>query len=166
MNFSKKTLFSALILVSSQAFGADLGLMLKADTLRAEPFADAKTSATLNRGDQVEIKSKQGAWLNITAGSSTGWVRLLSVKRNTSGAKGTSSSDILALASGRSGTGQVVSTTGVRGLSEEELKNAKFDEGQIKQMEANTVSAQQGQQFAKSGGLKAIQFDELPAATN
>jgi len=73
---------------------------------------------------------------------------------------------VLALASGRSGTGQVVSTTGVRGLSEQDLKNAKFDEGQIKQMEANTVSAQQAQQFAKSGGLKAIQFDELSAATN
>jgi len=83
MNASKKTLFSALILLSSHAFAADMGLMLKADTLRAEPFADAKTTTALNRGDKVLIKSKQGAWLNVSAGASTGWVRILSVKRNT-----------------------------------------------------------------------------------
>ena len=71
---------------------------------------------------------------------------------------------ILAAASGRAGTGQVVSTTGVRGLSEEELKAAKFNETEIKTLESYTLNADQGRQFANAGNLKPIAFTNLKAA--
>jgi len=155
------TLLATLLMLSGIAFAAETGTALKNDTLRKEPYADAKAVGTLKRNDKLEILAKKGAWLQIKAGKSTGWVRLLSVKRGTSSTSN-EAAGVLGLATGRSGTGQVVSTTGVRGLNEEELKDAKFNEEEMKQLEANTVSAEAGTAFAATGGLKARKLDYLP----
>ena len=85
------------------------------------------------------------------------------MKRGAASGSGDQLSGVLAAANGRAGTGQVVSTTGVRGLSDEDLKAAKFNEAEIKAMENNTVSAAQGQQFATAGGLKKTTFANLKA---
>ena len=136
----------------------ETGIALKMDSLRAEPFADAKTIGSLNKNDSVEILSKKGAWLQIKSKKSTGWVRLLSVKRGGTSISGSSISDV---ASGRTGTGKVVSTTGIRGLSAEELKVAKFNEDEMKKMESHTLSANEGQSFANAGGLSATKMSYL-----
>lgn len=156
-----KVLLAALFLLPSLAYAAEMGTALKTDSLRAEPYADAKTVGTFAKNDKVEILNKQGAWLKVKTAKTTGWVRLLSVKRGTTTAV-SSTSGALSVATGRAGTGQVVATTGVRGLSEEDLKSAKFDEAEIKKMESHTLKASQGQQFASSSGLKAIKFNYLP----
>ncbi|OIR00030.1 bacterial SH3 domain protein [mine drainage metagenome] len=151
------------LLLANQSMAAETGSALKNDSMRFEPFADAKVTGSLSRGDSVEIISKKGAWLQVKTKKTTGWVRILSVKRG-----GTSSSNqtsgVLALASGRAGTGQVVSTTGIRGLNEEELKAAKFNEAEIKKLESYTLSAEQGRKFASKGNLKTIPFPNLSAA--
>lgn len=156
-------LFQASIFIPN-AYAAEIGTTLKADSLRAEPYADAKTIGTFAKNQKVEILGKQGAWLRIKTPKSTGWVRLLSVKRGTT-TTGSQTSGVLGVASGRAGTGQVVATTGVRGLSEQELKSAKFNESEIKKLDSLTLNTNQGQQFANSGGLKASKFSYLPAAT-
>ncbi|HZV61079.1 MAG TPA: hypothetical protein VFF75_01555, partial [Methylophilaceae bacterium] len=61
------------------------------------------------------------------------------------------------------GTGKVVATTGVRGLNEEDLKSAKFDEAQVKTLEGYTQSPQQSQKFAATRSLKAAKLEYLPA---
>ena len=152
---------AAALLSIQHAWAGDPGTALKNDSLRAEPFGDARTVGNMNRGDKLDILGKQGAWLQVKAGKSTGWVRLLSVKRGTS-ASGSESGGVLALASGRSGTGQVVSTTGVRGLNEEELKAAKFNEADINTLAVGALSADEARQFAEAGGLKPRKLDYLP----
>jgi len=147
----------------SAALAAETGTALKNDTIRKEPYADAKSAGSFTRGENLEILKKQGAWLQVKTKKSTGWVRLLSVKRGTA-TTGSQSAGILAAASGRAGTGQVVSTTGVRGLSEQELKAAKFNETEIKTMESYTLSADDGRSFANAGKLKPIAFANLKAA--
>lgn len=142
---------------------AETGSALKNDSIRFEPYADSKVVGSFTRGENLDILKKQGAWLQVKTKSTTGWVRLLSVKRGAASGSGNQLSGALAVANGRAGTGQVVSTTGVRGLSEEELKAAKFNETEIKAMEAHTVSAAQGQQFASAGGLKKTAFANLKA---
>lgn len=142
---------------------AEPGTALKSDQVRTQPYTDAKIAGSIARGEKVNILSRKGAWLNIKTSKTNGWVRLLSVKRGTTSARATSSSEVLDLASGRSGTGQVVATTGVRGLNEEDLKSAKFDETQVKTLESYTQTTAQGQKFASSGKLKARQFAYLPA---
>ncbi|HQR50380.1 MAG TPA: SH3 domain-containing protein [Methylophilaceae bacterium] len=140
---------------------AEAGTALKDDTLRMEPYADAKSSGVLKRSDKVDILEKKGAWLKVKAPKGSGWVRLLSVKRGEAG-KSNEAAGVLSVASGRAGTGQVVSTTGVRGLNEEELKSAKFNEEEVKKLEANSISAEQAKQFAEAGSLKPQKLAYLP----
>ena len=47
------------------SLAGDAGTALKADTLRAEPFADAKSVGNLAKNDAVDIVSKKGAWLQV-----------------------------------------------------------------------------------------------------
>lgn len=156
-----------LLLLSISAWAGETGVALKDDSLRKEPYSDAATTGGVKRNDKIEILEKKGAWLRIKASGGSGWVRMLSVKRGTS-SQGNTGQGVLNLASGRSGTGQVVATTGVRGLNEEELKAAKFNEAEIKQMESHAASAETARQFAQAGGLQARKLDYLPdpAATS
>ncbi len=151
------------LLLASISIAAETGSALKNDSMRFEPFSDAKVTGSFTRGERLEIIKKQGAWLQVKTKKGTGWVRLLSIKRGSSTSSGNQTSGILAAASGRAGTGQVVSTTGVRGLSEQELKAAKFNESEIKSLEGYTLSADQGKKFAADGKLKAIAFANLSA---
>lgn len=148
------------LLYTGISIAAEQGSALKNDNLRSEPFADAKITGSLARGENLEIIKKQGAWLQVKSTKSSGWVRLLSVKRGAATSTN-QAAGVLAVASGRAGTGQVVSTTGVRGLSEQELKAAKFNEEEVKTLESYTLSADKGQAFAKAGNLNSIAFKNL-----
>ena len=157
----KKILILLSLLLPAIAFAGDAGTALKADILRAEPYADAKTAGNLNKNDVVDILAKKGAWLQIKTKSASGWVRILSVKR---GGASASNSSIADIASGRTGTGKVVSTTGIRGLSAEELKAAKFNEDEMKKMESYQTSNGDAQSFATAGGLSANKMAYLKGA--
>lgn len=141
---------------------AQTGTVLKADTLRAEPFSDAKTLSTVAKGDSVDIVTKKGAWLQIKTSKSLGWVRIFSVRQGASTSNQVKG--VIDVANGRAGSGQVISTTGIRGLDAEELKQAKFNEEEMKKLESNMLSAENGQQFANAGDLKSIKFSYLKAA--
>lgn len=162
-----KNYLKKLILISLAspilALSGEIGTALKADSIRAEPFADAKTIGNFSKGDSVNILNKKGAWLQVKTKKNTGWVRILSVKRGgTSGSN--NAKGALDVASGRAGTGQVVSTTGIRGLSAEELKAAKFNEEEMKKLESHTLSPSDGQSFASAGGLNATKMAYLKGA--
>ncbi len=150
------------MLYAGLSIAAETGSALKNDSMRFEPFADAKVTGSLSRGDTLEILKKQGAWLQVKTKKTTGWVHLLSVKRG-SASSSNQVAGVLAAANGRAGTGQVVSTTGIRGLSEQELKAAKFNETEIKTLEGYTLSAEQGRKFAAAGDLKTVAFPTLKA---
>jgi len=144
-------------------WAGERGSALKADDIKAEPYRDARTVGALKAGDAVEILKSQGGWLQVKSVKGNGWVRMLSIRR---GAARTGSSDLSGLAgvaTGRAGTGQVVATTGVRGLNEEELKAAKFDEAQVKKLESFSVGKAEAQKFAAAGKLAARSLEYLPA---
>jgi hypothetical protein len=154
----------ALALMPCAALAQEAGSMLKDDTLRAEPYADAKPIGSLKKGAQVAMVKRASGWYQVKAGGAQGWVRMLSVRRGEA-AKSNAAKEVggvAALSTGRAGTGQIVSTTGVRGLSEEELKGAKFDEAQLRKAESFAVSRADAQAFAARGPLKARTFDHLP----
>ena len=137
------------------AVAGEQGATIKKDALKTEPFRDAKTIATLAVGEKVEILKRQGGWYYLSTGRGKGWVRMLSVKRGEATGKsaGKEASGLLDIASGRAGKGQIVATTGVRGLNEEELKAAKFNEKEVKAMESFTISSQEAEKFAAKAKL-------------
>lgn len=133
----------------------ETGSAIKADEIKAEPFRDAKTVGPLAAGDKVTIVKRDGGWLMISA-PKKGWVRMLTIRRGAStSAQGTKASDVVALATGRAGTGKVVASTGIRGLNEEELKSAKFNEKELKLAESFIVNKKDAEQFAAKVKLKA-----------
>ena len=133
----------------------DKGVALKADKLVAEPFADAKQVGSLAKGDAVTILKKSGGWYQVKGKGPQGWVRMLSVRRGEAGKSSNAAKDVAAISTGRTGTGQIVSTTGVRGLSEEELKAAKYNEKELVKAESFVVSKAEAGKFAQKGKLVA-----------
>lgn len=138
------------------------GSAMKSDEIKAEPFRDAKKVGVLVGGDKVDILGKDGGWLRVKSAKGSGWVRMLSIRKTSAGKASSNAAGLLALASGRAGTGKVVATTGIRGLNEEELKAAQFNAEQITLAESYGVSQAQAQQFAAQGKLKARAMDYLP----
>lgn len=156
-NMIKRILLVLLtIFACNVAMAAETGVVLKPDQLRADAFSDAKVVGNVNKNDAVDILNKKGAWLQIKTAGKTGWVRLLTVKRNSASANNIAG--VVGVATGRSGTGKVVSTTGIRGLSAEDLKTAQFNEAETKKLESYAVSADEAKKYASSGGLSSRQY--------
>jgi hypothetical protein len=150
------------LLLQSAALAAESGTALKADAIRAEPFGDAKQVATLATGDKVEILKKDGGWLQVKSAKGKGWVRMLSIRKGDAKKGSGEAAGLLALTSGRAGTGKVVATTGIRGLSEEELKAASFNAKELQLAESYAVKKADAHNFAAQGKLVARPFDYLP----
>ena len=163
MKTTRWSMTMAALLLSGALHAAESGTALKADDLKTEPFRDAKTVAKLATGDKVDILKKDGGWLQVNSAKGKGWVRMLSIRKGDARKGGSDASGVLALASGRAGTGKVVATTGIRGLNEEELKAAKFNEEELKRAESYASSKPEASRFAASGKLAARPFDYLPA---
>jgi len=151
------------LLIAGSAQATESGITIKSDALKAAPFSDAKIVATLPAATRVEILKKDGGWYQIRSARGNGWIRMLSIRRGdiNKPSAGSSASALAGLASGRSGTGKVVATTGIRGLNEEQLKAAHYDEKQVTLLESSTSSRAEAQKFAASARLKARQMDYL-----
>lgn len=149
------------LLIAGSAQATESGITIKSDVLKAAPFSDAKIVATLPAATRVEILKKDGGWYQIRSARGNGWIRILSLRRGTAKAAAQPLSGLAGLASGRSGTGRVVATTGIRGLNEEELKAAHYDEKQVTLLETSTSSRAEAQKFAAGARLKARQVDYL-----
>lgn len=164
MNKIRCCLLAALLLTIPLAQAAESGAAIKSDELKAEPFRDARTVGKLATGDKVDILKKDGGWLQVKSAKGSGWVRMLSIRRGEArkSSAGAEVAGLAGLASGRAGTGRVVATTGIRGLNEEELKAAKFNEAEVKLAESYLTSRADAQKFASKGKLKAQQMDYLP----
>lgn len=163
MKTMRLSLMICALLLSGALHAAESGTMLKADDIKKEPFRDAKTVAKLATGDKVDILKKDGGWYQVKSAKGKGWVRMLNIRKGDARKGSGGASGVLALASGRAGTGKVVATTGIRGLNEEELKAAKFNEAELKLAESYATGKPDAAKFAASGKLAARPFDYLPA---
>jgi hypothetical protein len=163
MNLIRSIATLLALLTIQPAWAGESGAALKTDSLRAEPYADAKEVAALTAGDRVEILKKNGGWLQVKSARGSGWVRMLSIRRGEARKGPAEAAGVLALASGRAGTGKVVATTGIRGLNEEELKSARFNEAEIKLAESFATGKTEAQKFAAQGKLASRKLDYLPA---
>jgi hypothetical protein len=145
------------------ALAANPGTALKTDELKAEPFRDAKTVGSLAAGEKVEIVGQRGGWYQVSAARGRGWVRMLSIRRGEARKRGGDASEVFGLASGRAGTGQVVATTGIRGLGEEDLKAARYSEVELKKVESFATPRAEAQKFAAAGKLVPRKVEYLPS---
>lgn len=135
---------------------SDQGVVLRSCQMLSDHFKDAQVVASLNEGDTVEILNRKGGWLEVSGRGYTGWVRMLSIRRGAPGAQASAAAEatgVLGMASGRAGSGNIVAATGVRGLDEEELKEAEFNEKELEALKSYGSSPQDARHFADEAGL-------------
>jgi hypothetical protein len=144
----------------------ETGATRAAVTLMATPHSDAKPAGQLAANTTVDILERRGGWLRISAKGASGWAKLHQVRVG-EGPLATKSGEGLAILknvgeTGRSGSTGIVATTGIRGMSAEELKNAKPDPAAVKAIERYRVTASQAREYAKAAGLKEASVPALP----
>ncbi len=129
------------------------------------PKSDAKTVGQLAANTRVDVAERRGAWMRVKANGTSGWVRLHQVRLGT-GPEKTSSEGMKMLwtagQTGRSGATGIVATTGVRGLSAEDLKTAKPDPKQVEALERYRANDAQAREQARVAGLRERQVAFLP----
>ena len=80
---------AALLLCAASASAlAAPGTVLRNEKLYSQPSATASVAGSAAKGASVDILAKQGGWLRVTAGKTTGWIRLLSVRAGAGGLGG------------------------------------------------------------------------------
>jgi hypothetical protein len=136
----------------------ETGTTRSAVDLMATPFRDAKQAGQLPANTTVAILERRGGWLRVKAAGKSGWVRLHQVRAG-EGPQVQKSGEGLSMLknvskTGRSGAQGIVATTGIRGLSAEELTSAKPDPKAVGSMEASRASESAARAYASSAGLK------------
>ncbi|HEX7044984.1 MAG TPA: SH3 domain-containing protein [Burkholderiales bacterium] len=142
------------------------GTVLRETELKREPSLDAPTLARLPAGARVFAADREGGWLRVVSDGREGWVRLLHVSLQPPGAGGAGAQElesVAKLATGRAGTGNIVSTTGIRGLREEELRAAAPNEAAVARLESYAASAEAAHAYARKHGLERRDVAQMPA---
>jgi hypothetical protein len=136
----------------------ETGTTRSAVDMMATPYRDAKPAGQLPSNTRVDILERRGGWLRISAQGKSGWVRLHQVRAGEGPEAKNTGGGLAALKNvsqtGRSGSQGIVATTGIRGLSAEELKSAKPNPKAVESMEASRASDSTARDFARGAGLK------------
>ena len=152
------------ILFSGATLAAQNGVLIKSERVYVKPASNSASAGNLPRGSTVTVIAKQAGWLQVSNGRTRGWVRILSVR--TSGALASGSSPdyagVAQMATGKRQPGRIVATAGIRGLSEEDLKSAHFDERGLEELSSYQVGAGEAQSFARQGQLVRQSVAYLP----
>ncbi|MEI7967856.1 MAG: SH3 domain-containing protein [Betaproteobacteria bacterium] len=128
------------------------GVTLQALDLKEKPFIDAGAVGQLAAQSPVTVLARQGGWLQVKADRGQGWVRLLSVRLGSPDPVRNESFTAMLFNSTRRGSSPTTVTTGVRGFSEEDLKQAQPAPDELRKMDGFAAGANPAA-FAASGGL-------------
>lgn len=159
-----KLMFAAwLAMACALAQAGDTAYTVRATELKAKPYTDAQTLASLEQDTAVVIITRRGSWSKVKVNKLTGWVKMLSLRLadvfQKSGDTGFRSFAKVA-ALGNSGS---TATTGIRGLDEEKLHTPQPNPQEFEKLHTLAVTKQEAQQFAKAEKLSPAAMDYLPA---
>ena len=138
---------------------AQPGVMVQSTDIYDAPYRDAKVSAHLDVGAHIVLGERRGAWIKVQTPQAKGWARLFQVRAGDGAASAGSSSTLAMLwnlgRTGRSGAHGIDATTGIRGLSAEDLQTAKPNEQAVKQLENYRTSRAAAETYAKAAKLQS-----------
>ena len=138
----------------------ETGSTLRAADLKAKPFLDADTLVKLPERTEIQILTRQGAWMRVrTKDNKIGYIRLLQVRLNASDAMLATtrapSARTVAVATPLPGGTAAMATTGVRGFSEEDLKASQPNKAEYDKMKSLAATPEQAIALAANEGLVA-----------
>ena len=133
--------------------------------LYAEPRLDSSQVTQLKLGATGEVIGKQGAWLNLKTPGGSGWLFSFNVRFQSqqagSGDAGTGSAAGRLFGPRRSAS--VTSTIGIRGIEEEDLKQASFNADQMKLLDGYVATKQVAERGARATGLAPVSVEYMDA---
>jgi len=157
-----KTLPLALLFTAAAAL-AEPGSVARNTELKDKPFLDAKTTAKLAAGSPVDIINRQGAWIQLkTREGQTGWAKLLNIRSSNTSQGVSILGAVTKVASiAKTGSSGNTVTTGVKGLSEEQIRNAKANPEEVERMYEYSVSETDARKYASQNKLVAQKIADI-----
>jgi hypothetical protein len=150
-------LFSGSVLAQS-------GTVVRKTDLRDKPFLDAAVIAPIAANTPIEIQANKGAWMQVKAANGqVGWIKLLNVR--TSGGGTNSSSLALGNVIKTGSSGQTV-TTGVKGLSAEQIKQAEPNAAEVEKMDSYASTQSEATRAAQQAKLTPQNVAALTTTTS
>jgi hypothetical protein len=164
-----KSLIVVLVLLSAAALAnAESAVTTRATELQASAKADAATLATLPENTKVNVLGRQGAWSQVKADDKNGWIRLMHLKFDTTGAPGAQASGgsnpmgaMASLLTGGRTSNSAATTTGIKGLTADQVKNAAPNQAEFKKMQGYSATKGAAQSFSQRSKLSAAQVEYL-----
>ena len=157
------------LLLACAAFGAaaqEQAFTNRATELKDNASADAKILASLPENTAVKVMARQGGWTRVDASGKQGWLRVFHLRFPATVAASSSSSGgaLAGLGSalgfgGRSETKANLATTGVRGLSPEDLKNAQPDPEALRKLHSYRTDRAAAERFARDAKLATVTIE-------
>jgi hypothetical protein len=158
---------ATLAVLTSAAWG-ETATTVSAVELKKSPAVDAETIARLPADTRVEVLKTQGAWKAVKTDSAQGWVRMMALRMGEGakpGAAGAAAGLGGLLNIARTGSSGNTVSTGAKGITEENLKNAQPNLAELKKLQQLGASPAEARGFARAGGLGARDVAYLtPAA--
>lgn len=157
-------LMVCLMAAFSQAALAEPVTVERDSVVRAEPRTDAAVVANFARGAAGEALARQGAWVQVRTPAATGWLYSFNVRFGAapaSAGEGGGAGSVLGRVFAPRQKVNVTATIGIRGLDEEDLKQAQFDGGQLQALDGFAASREQAEGHAQGAGLEPARIDYL-----
>ena len=130
--------------------------ILKSDQdLRETPSIKGNVVGKAAKGN-VEVIDKKGFWVKVKNDSIEGWTKLNNVEISKD-----SNFSLSSLNTGREGSGNIVSTSGVRGLDGEDITSAQPDPIEFEKLQSLKVDKSIGNKFEKNTGLSVKKLNLL-----
>ena len=156
-----------LLALAPAAWADEQAFTNRSTELKDKGASEARTVATLPENTPVKVVQRAGGWTRVEAGGQSGWVRVFhlrfaaSVESSSSGSGGGFLSGVTSALKGGRGSGQstTIATTGIRGLSPEDLKNASPDAAALAKAQSYRADKPTAERFARDGKLSDVKVD-------
>jgi hypothetical protein len=142
-------------------WAAGTAYTIRPTELKAKPYTDAQTLTTLPPRTRVEVLSRQASWTQVKSTSFSGWVKMLSLQLESNVQKRSDNGLRSLFNVASTGRSSSTVTTGIRGLSEEQLKNTKPNPQALEAAKRYAVTREAAQRYAAEGKLHAQSVDYL-----
>lgn len=130
---------------------------IQESTLRADANASSASVGQVGKQTQVQVLQRQGGWYQVeTPSAQRGWLPLLSLRfaKDKQASASNDLGSLLKLGSQASPASGVA--TGIRGISDEELRSGNANtSASVQALDAFAASPSEARSFAQQGGLRS-----------
>ena len=157
--------FALALALAPFAWAEEQAFTNRATDLRERGANDAKVIATLPEKTEVKVLARAGGWTRVEAAGKSGFVNVFHLRFPTtveskSGGGNPFSSVTSFLGGGRQTEKKAtIATTGIRGLSPEDLKTASPDAAALAKAHSYRADKPTAERFAREGKLSAVSVE-------